>query len=275
MTARRWRGVLIVALVLFLAGSVWSIRELGVVWSDLDWTAGALALLLVAPSIWFNALELQLCARAAGNSMPLAQALCYSNVATLSNLLPVPASAIVRGGALVKNGASLAASGQIVLAAGLIWLAMAAGISAAAIIPGSGGLMAGAAAAGVAAGIAAWIARRSGIGVASGFVAVRVALLGLAVVRLHFCFAAIGVMLPPEDVAVYTVASILGSAAGIVPAGLGVSEGIAAALAVLAYASPAAAFLSIGLNRLLGLIGSAVVVLGFAWTAPTGAGGRV
>jgi hypothetical protein len=271
MEARReWRGFLILAVLLFLAGSALSVQKMGLAWSDLNWTATALALVLVAPAIWFNAVELQLCAQAAGKSIEPGSALYYSNVATLSNLLPLPASLIVRGGALMDRGASLAESSRIVLAAGAIWLAMAGAISAAAILPGLAGPIAGLIGLVAVGCIAFWIARRSSAQVALGFVGVRLLLLALMIARLYFCFEMVGVFVMPLEVAVYTVASVLGSAAGVLPAGLGVSEGIAAALAVLVGAQAAAAFLAMGLNRLLGLIGSGLVVLWFLVTAPTG-----
>jgi hypothetical protein len=266
--ARGWRGLLILAVLLFLAGTAWSIQRMHLDWSDLDWEATGLALLLVVPAIWFNAVELQLCARAAGQSMGAGQALYCSNVATLSNLLPLPASLIVRGGALMQRGASLAVSSQIVLAAGAIWLAMAGGISAVAVLRGPAGAVAGLGGLAAVAFIARWIAKRSSARVAWGFIVVRMTLLGLMIARLYFCFEMIGLAVKPMDVAVYTVASILGSAAGVLPGGLGVSEGIAAALAVLVGAQAAAAFLAVGLNRVLGLLGSGLVVLWFLVTAP-------
>lgn len=260
----RWRLLLVAALLVFLAGCAWSIQEMHLSWSRLEWRAGALALLFVAPSLWLNALELRLCACVLGQPLPMQRALFYSNVATLSNLLPLPGSVIVRGGALMRGGASLAASSQILLAAAMIWLVLAAGISAATLLPGVPGLAAGLGALLLVGAIAAWIARRSNVRMAIAFVTIRIALLALTIARLFFCFAMMGAAIAPGAVAIYTVASILGAATGIFPAGLGISEAIAAALAAIVGAAPAAAFLSVGLNRLLGLIGSGLVVLWFA-----------
>jgi hypothetical protein len=254
-------GIVAAALLLFCGGIAWSVSQLAIDWSDLRWLDLALAFALLTPALWLNALELQLCARATSNSLTLSQALAYSCSATLANLLPLPGGALVRGAALMKAGASLRDTGGIVFAAALLWLALAAAISALAISRSPAGIALAAAGLIGAAATLIWVWRRSGAGIACGFLAVRLMLLGLMIGRLSYCFGAIGAEVSLGDAAAYTVASVLGSAAGIVPAGLGVAEAIGAMLATLASASPAEAFLSLGLNRVIGLIGTALVVL--------------
>lgn len=263
--ARQCRGILAFGLLLFLAGTAWSATQMNLSWSRLNWTSVGMAMLLMMPSVWLNAVELQLCARVADGRMGMAQALRHSNIATLANLLPLPGSVLVRGGALMKSGASLRISGKIVVAAGLTWLGIATSISFAAAMPSEQGFFVAATALLPVIAIMRWVARRSGINVALGFIAVRLGLLAFMGARLFYCFAAIGVTTAPAEVAVYTVASVLGSVAGVVPAGLGVSEGIAAVLALLVESSPVSAFISVGLNRVLGFVASALIVLFFLW----------
>jgi len=63
---------------------------------------------------------------------------------------------------------------------------------------------------------------------------------------------------------IFTAAGTIGNAATIVPAGLGITEGIASALALLMGVSPAAAFLVVAVNRLIGLCVAGIVVLHLA-----------
>jgi hypothetical protein len=80
-------------------------------------------------------------------------------------------------------------------------------------------------------------------------------LAGIVVVVLRFiwAFAALGIVLSAADAAVFSVAGVAGSAASIVPAGLGVNESVAALLAPLASVPPAAAYLAATLNRAVAL----------------------
>ncbi len=257
--ARAWgrrhsRVILAVAAAAFVVGMALSVRQLGLDRESVRLGPLLLALALGGPaSVAAKALELQLCARAVARRVGFVDAVVVTSAATVANLLPVPASLAVRGGALVNAGAGLRETGVVLLLAGLMWLGMAIAVTGAA----AGGLAGGVAAAlgGVAAlVVAAMIARRGGAAVAGGFVAVRAALLGTLILRLWLCFAAIGAPLPAAEAAYYAVAGVIGNLAMIVPAGLGVSEGAAALMAQAAGGSAAAAFLALGLNRLLGLL---------------------
>lgn len=257
--------ILLTAALVFVVCMAWSVQALGLSLRALRWWPIAAVAALVPVSIWFNAIELQLCARAAGGRMSMPSALGHSTTATISNILPIPASIVVRGNALVQSGASLATSGKIILAAGLLWFFIATAISAFAILRPPAGALLGSGFLAAAFVICVWIARRSSVGVAAAFALIRAALLGIMIVRLYFCFAAINAPLPISETAVYALASILGSAVAVVPAGIGVAEGIGALIATASGGSPAAAFLSLGFNRVVGLVGSALVAFWFAF----------
>ena len=93
-------------------------------------------------------------------------------------------------------------------------------------------------------------------------VAVRFVTLAVTVLRLIVAFATLGEDLGWIEAALYAVAPTLGTAVGIVPAGLGINEAIAAGLATLVAGSSATAFLAVALNRALGLAVGAGLVLG-------------
>lgn len=254
------RLLLALAVLLFVAGTVWSIRALELSWSELWWTPLIAAFLLVAPALWLNGAELTLCARATRRTMPLLDAVVYTSTATVANLLPIPASALIRGGALVNRGASLFDSGKIIFNVGLLWLGLAASVSIVTIGIGAFGLWLALIAIAVAVAAFAGIAHQGGIGLALQLLAVRIAILSLSIARLMLCLWAIGAEASLTDAAVYTVAPVVGSAIGIVPAGLGISEAIGAALAVIADAPAAQAFMALGLSRFLALFAAGAVV---------------
>lgn len=252
---RRRRPILYAAAVcLFVAGCAWSINSLDLQWSDVEWNVLAIALFLVAPALLLNALELQLCAQAAGCTMPLSYALSSTSFGTIANLLPVPASALIRGGALVHHGASVSKSALMIFLVGMLWFAVAACLSLWALgnIPGhmSLAMLAGL----CAAAVVIALTRTAGTGVMLQLVGVRILILGLAIARLTLCFRAIGGQETLSDAAVYTVAPVIGSGLGIAPAGIGISETIGASLALISKASAAQAFMALGLSRLLALI---------------------
>lgn len=267
---RHRRIIVIIAAGAFLAGMAISVAELAPAWERVRlWPLVVICLVGVPISMVLNAVELQLCARAVDRRMELGRALLVTSTGTISNLLPVPASVAIRGGALVASGAGLREAGVILAVAGLMWLAMAiavTGLSLAfttwvgvvTLAVGTLGTV----------GLALWINRRSGAGIALGFVLIRASLLGVLILRLWLAFLAIGVPVSLLDAAYYAVAGIAGTVATVVPAGLGVSEGFAALMASAIGDSPSGAFLALGVNRVLGLVicGAAA---GWLWTRPS------
>lgn len=249
---------------LFAFGIAYSFRALDLKVTEFNLSALVVVACFVPASILFNGFELQLCARVANQNLGLGKALGYGSMATIANLLPIPASILIRGGALVSSGAKVGQAGQIIVAAAAMWLVMAIGISGffltdggfAGIITFLSAILVGL--------ISRWIAKKSNPGTAVAFVAVRAIMLLLLVARLYFCFIAINVAIAFEEAAIYSVAGIAGTAVAIVPAGLGIAEGFGALIAEAAGSDPAAAFLALGLNRILGLLGSGLVA-GFYW----------
>ncbi|MEL6792843.1 MAG: hypothetical protein AAFP78_05270, partial [Pseudomonadota bacterium] len=175
---------------------------------------------------------------------------CFAQIAEVA---PAPGGAIVRGAALIEAGVPAARSAAIVAANAVLWIACAV-FAAALVVNGPGWATTTALAAG-AAGMALstlWIARIGSVRIALLSVLLRVVGLPIAAFRMALAFAALSAPIPAMDGFVFAFASIAGSAASIAPAGLGVSEALAALLAPLTEAAPAAAFLAVALNRLVG-----------------------
>lgn len=266
---RHRRIIVSIAAAAFLAGMAISVAELAPAWDRVGlWPLVVIGLAGVPVSLVLNAVELQLCARALSRRIALRRALVFTTTGTISNLLPVPASVAIRGGALVAAGAGLREAGAILAVAGLMWLALALAVTGVSLAFTTWvGVVVGTVGALGTLGLALWIGSRSSAAIALGFVIVRASLLVVLVARLWLAFLAIGVPVALLDAAYYAVAGIAGTVVTVVPAGLGVSEGFAALMAGVIGASPSAAFLALSVNRVLGLLICGVVA-GWLWTRP-------
>lgn len=249
----------------FAVGIGYSFVALDLKLTDLNLFALFTVACFVPVSIIFNGLELQLCAKVASRHLSFGKAIGYGSMATIANLLPIPASIIIRGGALVSSGARIAQAGRILVAAAAMWLVMAIGISGFFLTTSwIAGIITLASAVLIVA-ISLWISNRSSVETAFSFIGVRAIMLVVLIIRLYFCFIAINSAIALEEAAIYSVAGIAGTAVAIVPAGLGIAEGFGALIAEAAGSDPAAAFLALGLNRILGLFGSSISAA-FFWS---------
>ncbi len=256
--------ITLAAATLFLVGMVWSIKTLKIGFADL--AVGPLAILsfiLVPLSLVYGGLGLQLLAKVAGLKMEHRFAFRSSAFAQLAEILPLPGGAIVRTGALMSIGAKAGEGTMLVLAAAFLWISIAAaGAGYAVHVAGAQwglgffalGLL-------VAAAILIWIAGKAGLSIGLQILVHRLVGLILTGLRIACAFAIIGITLPIESSMVFAFATIVGSAASIAPAGLGISEALSGALAPIVSVAPAAAFLAIALNRIIGLSVTAFVVL--------------
>lgn len=248
--ARRRRLMLALATILFVGGFVWSLDAAQIDLARIAWQWLLASILFGFVGVALAGFELSLCASAVGKRFPIAEATRLSSVGMLSNLLPIPASALVRGGGLVAKGASIAESGRILLYVGLLRLAVAGVITGLALksLPiVSGSVLASAA-------LFALIARSGGLVAAIGLLVLRIAMLGLVTLRLLLCFWALGAHAVLYDAALHAIAPVVGSAVGLIPGGIGVSEAIGAGLAMAVAQSPAMAFAALACNRLGGYL---------------------
>ncbi|HQV04019.1 MULTISPECIES: hypothetical protein [unclassified Novosphingobium] len=268
---RNWAQVrrgplLIAALALFFAGTWLSVRQLGL--SPRTLQGGPLLIqMAIAPlSLLYAGIGMHLLARSAQVPMPLGQATALSAWATLAEALPLPGGAMVRAGALMAKGTGLARSSALVLANALLWISLAA-LGCGLVLLGHGQGAAGLLAFGGTIGSAVcfgWLTRTSGLALAMQTLAHRLSGMALIAVRLHFAFLTLGVTMPLADTLPFALANIAGSAASIAPAGLGISETLAAAAAGTVKVAPGAAFLAVGLDRLICLAASGLLALATA-----------
>lgn len=252
---QRW--ALFGAAIIFAGGLFLSLRNLDLTLSDLK--AGpilAVCFLAIPASILFNWYETWLSARMVGKNFTPGAAMKITIIAGAANALPIPGAAIVRITSLNAAGASLAASTSTAITIAALWLGVAFMITGAFLLGFDAFLGAGALAAGAGA-LAGGLYAAHRISGATGFglqiVLLKTALTALTITRMGLCLAALNIEASIAQVSVFAVSGVLGSAASIVPAGLGVRELIAAALAPLTGLSASAAFLAAALNRALAM----------------------
>lgn len=262
---RKWRTPLTVAAAaVFILGLVVSIRALGIDYRDLSWAPVLLILLVLTPaSLALAAVNLQFSAQAVDRRIDFRTAFFLSAFSRIVELLPAPGGAMVRGGALMRAGASLRESALIVSVAAVLTLSMSVALAGAALIAADNMIGYPVLAGGLCAAIISVkkISAMGGVVLAVKMSAVRIAILAVTVVRITAAFAVLGVAVDPLQSAIFAVCAKVGNSAAIVPAGLGVSEALAAALAVLVDIAPGSAFLAIAANRLIGLAASGLIVM--------------
>ncbi|WP_305987510.1 hypothetical protein [Roseibium sp. MMSF_3544] len=260
--SRKWRlPLLAFGAILFVGGGIYSLSRLDIGFADIEFGPFAALLFLMGPlSLVYGAVSMMLTARAAGVPMPFGKSFRVSCIAQTAEILPLPGGAMVRGAALVNEGATVARSTGIVLANALLWIscaAFAAGLS----IPSNGpiGWLFAAGGFVMATLSVSWLTYVSGPRIAFLSLALRFAGLGLMAVRMFFAFAVLSLPVAFVESFVFSFAIIAGSASSIAPGGLGISESIAALMATTTQTLPAAAFVAVALNRIVALFLNASV----------------
>jgi len=249
---------------LFVVGLFWSFRAMSIELGQLNYLPALITFFMMGPlGIAYGAIGLALLARVAGTRIAFSSGWSMAGYAQLAESLPIPGGAIVRTIALKNSGTNTAKSMVLVTGAAVLWVAMSmvgAGIALlsnenlAAVIF----LLIGAA---IILPILAWMIAQAGMIVAMQIMFHRLIGLFLMCIRMLLAFAVIDMIVPFKTALFFSFANIAGSASAITPAGLGVGEAIAAAMAGLVQIAPAAAFLAIALNRIISLASCATIVM--------------
>jgi uncharacterized membrane protein YbhN (UPF0104 family) len=255
--------LLLAGAAMFLFGTWWSFGQLRLSADDFQLRFLVLLLLMMPASLLYSGIGLQLIARSGGVRIPLGQATMTACHASLAEALPIPGGAIVRSGALMVRGVGLVRSVALVTANAVLWIAISAVGAGLAILPYSviaAVCLLATGGAGMA-GILGWLVWNAGLRTALYCLVHRIAGVVLLSMRLFLAFQSIGVALPFAKALPVTLAMITGSAASITPAGLGASEILAALIAGVVHVKPAAAFLAVGLDRVIFVLASGLGAL--------------
>ncbi len=252
--------LLALAMILFVGGVAWSASRLNLSFSDVQPFYILLSAVVFVPIAFVaGALSFMVMAHGVGTSVSFATAFRIACIAQFAEFLPVPGGAIVRGSALVNRGSKPVEAGTHVIVNAILWIAcgaLAAGlvldlahpVALLMVLGGSAGIVL----------CTLWLWRKAGLVIALAALALRIAGLGVAGARSLAAFLAIGATIGFVEVYPFAFATILGSAAAIVPGGMGISEMVAAAIALLSTVPPEAAFIAVGLNRLIGFVVSGI-----------------
>jgi uncharacterized membrane protein YbhN (UPF0104 family) len=247
-----------VAAIFLTIGLAYSYSLYPDVLQNLHWQPITLIVVLVVPfSIGLSMVELKILAQLNHVRIPLLKALEITIIGSAANMLPLPGATIVRVAALKSLGSTLFRSTSSTILIGVIWIAVAFGYA--------GVWMLGVAtdyislvfiAIGILVFISSglWWRKLDGSNYLFSWISIiKLLMVFIESVGLYLCFNAMGVIADFSKVSGLAVAGVLGSAVSIVPAGLGVREGVSAALSPIVGLSAALGFMAAFMNRLIGM----------------------
>lgn len=243
----------IVSSTLFLGGILVSATTLDLDWHRIYPLWLLTNVLIGAPvAISLNAIGLRVSAGVVGASLSFPEAFRTCCIALCSNLLPIPAGSLVQASSLASGGGLALQSGLIVVLGNIISLMLVAvlvglilsiekpALGVPILALGSTGLLSG----------TVYLLLKTSVRTMLGFFVIRIVRTLVMVVRIQLSFLIIGTIVSIMDAALFSGAAILGTVLAVFPAGLGISESLAAALALTTAVAPGAAFLAIAINRL-------------------------
>ena len=248
------------------------------------WPFVVLALVAVPAANVANALEFAVAARIGGRRVPLDEALEVSVLSSAANMLPVPGAALVRMRAMRRGGTGYGRALSITGVVGGAWLATSL-LAAGALLAvhrepavGGGGVAAtiGAGSLGLVA-VAVAVRSLAPAGEASrlwgALVGIEVLSVVVAATRYLLVLRGLGLDVAVEQAVALTVATVLASALGFVPGGLGLREALAGLIAGMVGLPAATGVLAAAVDRLVGLPVLAALAAAFAARGARGARG--
>lgn len=237
-----WRNaVASVATAAMFAAAVWAWESSGLRLDDIRWTPVALSFVVAGPaSIAMKAVGFVVSARLVDQHPSASRSIRVAIVSSAANILPLPGSLLVTVRSLAQDGSTY---GQAIAASavpGLSWIAFAGLVGGVAIgIEGTLWLSVLVVGIGLAATIAAGVvfsrvAPPDGRGLLLlQLIAAQAGWLLVSALRLGLAMNALGLDFQPARALALSVAGAATTAIGFVPGGLGVREGLIAALAPL------------------------------------------
>jgi hypothetical protein len=249
------RAALFIAFCGFTAALVWAAFSISDLWSRIALFPLVLLLVIGVPvAIVLNAAEFRAMLEAAGASAPWRMALEVTIYTSAANMLPIPGGVITRLGGMRARGVGMKQGSWMVLLFAGVWAGAAFLLSGFAILLRNALLGAPFLATGavlLALSIVSLRRQNTHYSLIGKILLIRIALQLVEMVRLMLALRALGIGLTLTDVAVFAIASFVGTAVSIVPAGLGVSEGVVALLSPIIGLNPATGFVAAAINRIV------------------------
>ena len=245
----------------FGIGVIYSYRAQPEIFSNLSLAPlVAIAAIGIPATVYLNALEFQLTAKLIRRPFNLAQSAEITVIGSVANMLPIPGGTMVRVAALKSAGASLKAGTAATLLVSVLWIGIAFIYSGLwvfglgdALWPRLGPAFIFGGIAALAVSVALCFTLTENKSVVAYLALNKMALVLVDATRMYLCFRVLGLDGTFAQASVLTVSSVMGAAVSIVPAGLGIREGVAALLGPVVLLAASSAFLSTSLNRIVGL----------------------
>lgn len=265
----RFRHLLFILMaVIFVGGFAYALFSNPGILRGVNASALAAIGLLSFPAILLiTVVRYQLLGLASGKNMSLLDAARVVVTGIAANMLPLPGSIMVRAAGLTENGRRFARASRFSLAATFVWLGIALVFSA------TFGYILGLSIFGTAALLAGILVLVIGLGTfpqdtVKGFPSLIVASNGLLMLLMTaqywLAFAATGSMISVSQAAFLTICGPIGVVIAIAPAGIGVTELSAAALAILVGVEPSTAFVALALSRIMQLVVTSALAFALA-----------
>lgn len=250
-------GILL-AFAAFCVGFVLAFRAHPGLLDDLDYGAWVLVLCLVPVTFLGNALQFLCTAGLLGTRIGLSRAMFVTVLSAGANMLPLPGGSLVRIAALKTETNTYRQTTFTTLLVAGCWLAVVLVLAGGALInlgfPRAGAVL-------LVSGLAALGTFASGVLLTSGrivwlppIIAVQAGIVAVGALRLWFCFKAIGDPVYFFQTVVLTLSDVLASLVGVAPAGLGVTEFLAAGIAKGLGIAASFGFLAAALNRISSML---------------------
>ncbi len=253
---KRWAYIF--AAIAFAAGLYASYSAMPEIVSKMRWKFFLLVVLVGVPITQMSsAVEMMLMSRLVGKKFSLSESFRIAIVGGAANMLPIPGGAIVRVAALKSRGAGVSEGIRVTIAVGILWIGVAFIYSGAWMILFNALLALTMIAAGslsLAIGIWLGLKQYKRHMVIVKIIALKLFGTVLDSARLMLCLWALGEMVGFSVAGVLAASSVTGSAVSIVPAGLGIREGMSALLAGFTGLSMATGFLAAAINRIAELL---------------------
>lgn len=257
---RARRIALFLAAAMLFGGLALSIATRPLLLQDLAPLPWLLLLACVPLTIGGNAAQFRVTAHLIGVRMPWRRAAVVAVLGTAANMLPLPGGSIVRIAALKTASNSYLHTTRVTVLAAGNWLGVSLTIAAVALaykghtaaalaillagicIIATAALLLGALG-------TVTVARRF-----AGLCGVQTVTTTIGALRLVLCFLAVGEAVSFADCLVLSLSAVIAAFIGVAPGGIGVVEGLAAAIASAIGVSAAAAFVAATINRIATLL---------------------
>jgi hypothetical protein len=268
ITGPRRQALLAIAVAVFLIAAAVAIKNFphGATRHAHWWLFAVVGLAGPLTTILLNGAEFVVQARIVNVEVPLTEGMRISVLGTAANLLPVPGSAIVRTHALATSGGGYKRATKTTVTVAAAWIGTTALLAA--ILGISTGARRAAPPVGLV-GIALLVAayalvRRAHPVAGTGdvfrrLVAVEAATACVGAARFFAVLYALGIDVSAGQAMALALTSVVASAAGVFPAGIGIREALAGAVSAIVGLPAAAGVVAAAADRVAGLIVLAAV----------------